>query len=72
VGRGDGPLVGGGGVPSLPFVSPPRHGVLLSLHAIIVIVVACCHCLLLLLPVAIFIMFFWVCIVLSLGTWFWG
>jgi len=44
VGRGDGPLVGGaGGGPSLPFMSPPHHGVLSSLHAIVVVVVACCR-----------------------------
>jgi len=42
VGHGDGPLVGGGGgAPSPPFVSLPHHGMLLSLHAIVVIVVAC-------------------------------
>jgi len=45
------PLVGGGGGgPLLPFMSPPCHGMLLSLHAIVVIVVVChhchCHCLL--------------------------
>jgi len=77
VGRGDGPLVGGGGgAPSLPFVSPPRHGVLSSLRAIIVVVIACrhchCRCLSLLSPVAIFVVFCQVCIVSSLGTWFWG
>jgi len=55
VGLGDGPLVGGGGgVPSppfvlplfvsLPFVLPPHHGMLSSLHAIVVVVVACHHC----------------------------
>jgi len=52
VGRGDGPLVGGGGGgPSLPFVSPPHHGVLSS---------------------AVFVVFCQVCVVSSLGTWFWG
>jgi len=66
VGCGDGPLVGGGGGgPSSLFVLLPCHGMLSSLHAIIVVVIAChCH-LLLLLPVTIFIMFCRVCVVLS-------
>jgi len=62
VGRGDGLLVGGGGgAPSPPFVSPPHHGMLLSLHAIVVSVIAChrCHCccLSLLLPVTLAFVF---------------
>jgi len=77
VGHGDGPLVGGGGGAPLPlFMSPPRHGMLSPLHAIVVIVVAChhchCHCLSLLSPVAVFVVFCRVCVVSSLGTWFWG